>query len=128
LIDDTYTANPESVRAAIAVLAQAPGSRLLVLGDMGELGAGAAQLHADIGRIARASGIQRLITLGELSAHAARAFGDGGRHFTRFEDLLGEIESALTPGATLLVKGSRFMQMERVVKAFAAASGERACC
>ena len=128
LIDDTYNANPESVRAAIAVLAQAPGTKLLVLGDMGELGAGAAQLHADIGRIARASGIQRLITLGELSAHAARAFGDGGRHFTRIEDLLGEIESALTPGATLLVKGSRFMQMERVIKAFAVASEERACC
>ena len=128
LIDDTYNANPESVRAAIAVLAQAPGTRVLVLGDMGELGAGAAQLHADIGRFARASGIQRLLTLGELAAHAARAFGDGGRHFARIEDLLGEIEGALAPGATLLVKGSRFMQMERVVKAFAVASGERACC
>jgi UDP-N-acetylmuramoyl-tripeptide--D-alanyl-D-alanine ligase len=95
---------------------------------MGELGAGAAQLHAEIGRFARASGIQRLLTLGELAAHAARAFGDGGRHFARIEDLLGEIEGALAPGATLLVKGSRFMQMERVVKAFAVASGERACC
>jgi len=128
LIDDTYNANPESMRVAIAALAQAPGTRVLVLGDMGELGAGAAQLHADIGRFARASGIQRLLTLGELAAHAARAFGDGGRHFARIEDLLGEIEGALAPGATLLVKGSRFMQMERVVKAFAVASGERACC
>ena len=128
LIDDTYNANPESVRAAIAVLAQAPGTRLLVLGDMGELGAGAAQLHADIGKTARASGIERLLALGELSAHAARAFGDGGRHFTRIEDLLGEIEGALVSGATVLVKGSRFMQMERVVKAFAVESGERACC
>jgi len=118
LIDDTYNANPESVRAAIAVLAQAPGTKLLVLGDMGELGAGAAQLHADIGRIARASGIQRLITLGELSAHAARAFGDGGRHFTRIEDLLAEVENALAPDVVVLVKGSRFMQMERVVKSF----------
>jgi UDP-N-acetylmuramoyl-tripeptide--D-alanyl-D-alanine ligase len=119
LIDDTYNANPESVRAAIAVLAQAPGARLLVLGDMGELGAGAAQLHAEIGAAARESGIQRLFTLGELAAHAARAFGAGGRAFTRIEDLLAEIEIALTPGATVLVKGSRFMQMERVVKRFA---------
>ena len=85
-------------------------------------------MHAEIGRIARASGIQRLLTLGELAAHAARAFGDGGRHFTRIEDLLGEIEGALVSGATVLVKGSRFMQMERVVRAFAVETGERACC
>jgi UDP-N-acetylmuramoyl-tripeptide--D-alanyl-D-alanine ligase len=128
LIDDTYNANPESVSAAIAVLAQAPGARLLVLGDMGELGAGAAQLHADIGRLARASGIQHLLTLGELAAHAARAFGAGGRDFTRIEDLLAEIENALAPGVTVLVKGSRFMHMERVVKAFAVETGGRACC
>ncbi|HEY7741748.1 MAG TPA: UDP-N-acetylmuramoyl-tripeptide--D-alanyl-D-alanine ligase [Burkholderiales bacterium] len=128
LIDDTYNANPESVRAAIAVLAQAPGARLLVLGDMGELGAGAAQLHAEIGAAARDSGIQRLLTLGELAAHAARAFGAGGRAFTRIEDLLAEIEAALAPGATVLVKGSRFMQMERVVRRFespAASHGPR---
>jgi UDP-N-acetylmuramoyl-tripeptide--D-alanyl-D-alanine ligase len=128
LIDDTYNANPESVSAAIAVLAQAPGARLLVLGDMGELGAVAAQLHADIGRLARASGIQQLLTLGELAAHAARAFGAGGRDCTRIEDLLAEIENALAPGVTVLVKGSRFMHMERVVKAFAVEAGGRACC
>jgi UDP-N-acetylmuramoyl-tripeptide--D-alanyl-D-alanine ligase len=126
LLDDTYNANPESVRAAVAVLAQAPGGKLLVLGDMGELGAGGAQMHADIGVLAREAGIGRLFALGELAAHAARAFGAGGRHFTRIEDLLAELENALAPGATVLVKGSRFMQMERVVKAFAAE--ERACC
>jgi len=70
LIDDTYNANPESVRAAVAVLAQAPGRRLLVLGDMGELGAGAAQMHAEIGNFARESGVERLLTLGEHAAHA----------------------------------------------------------
>ncbi len=131
LIDDTYNANPESVRAATAVLAQASGRRILVLGDMGELGAGAPQLHAEIGDLARASGIDRLLSVGELAEHAALAFGAGGRHFTRIEDLLAEVESALAPGVTVLVKGSRFMQMERVVKAFAMespASGERACC
>ncbi|MBI3937918.1 MAG: UDP-N-acetylmuramoyl-tripeptide--D-alanyl-D-alanine ligase [Betaproteobacteria bacterium] len=118
LIDDTYNANPESVRAAIEVLAAAPGTRLLVLGDMGELGPGAAGLHAETGRCAREAGIERLLTLGELSEHAARAFGAGARHFTRIEDLLAEIENTLTPQVTVLVKGSRFMQMERVVKSF----------
>jgi len=116
LIDDTYNANPESVRAAVAVLAQAPGRRLLVLGDMGELGAGAAQMHAEVGRFARESGVERLLTLGEHAAHAAEAFGVGGRHFTRIEDLLAEVENALTPDVVVLVKGSRFMQMERVVQ------------
>jgi UDP-N-acetylmuramoyl-tripeptide--D-alanyl-D-alanine ligase len=118
LIDDTYNANPESARAAIAVLAQAPGRKLLVLGDMGELGPGAAELHAEIGRYALASRVERLFTLGELSAHAARAFGTGARHFMRIEDLLAEVENALAPDVTVLIKGSRFMQMERVVKSF----------
>jgi UDP-N-acetylmuramoyl-tripeptide--D-alanyl-D-alanine ligase len=119
LIDDTYNANPESMRAAIAVLAQAPGKRLLVLGDMGELGPEAPRLHADIGAAARAAGIERLFSLGELSAHTARAFGAGARHFPRIEEMLAEIEIALEPEVTMLVKGSRFMQMERVIKAFA---------
>ena len=119
LIDDTYNANPDSVRAAIALLAQAPGDRLLVLGDMGELGPEAPRFHAEIGEAARIAGIETLFTLGELSAHAARAFGQGARHFTRIEDLLAEIESRLEPGVTLLAKGSRFMRMERVVQAFA---------
>ncbi|HSC96284.1 MAG TPA: UDP-N-acetylmuramoyl-tripeptide--D-alanyl-D-alanine ligase [Burkholderiales bacterium] len=133
LIDDTYNANPESVRAAIAVLAQAPGRKLLVLGDMGELGAGAAELHADIGRLAREAGVERVLTLGELAQHAARAFGAGGRHFTRIEDLQAEVENALAPDVTVLVKGSRFMQMERVVGAFTVdpvsrPAGGHACC
>ena len=116
LIDDTYNANPESTRAAIAVLAQAPGRKLLVLGDMGELGPGAAEMHAEVGRFARQSQVERLLTLGELSAHAARGFGPEARHFTRVEDLLAEVESALAPDVTVLVKGSRYMQMERVVQ------------
>lgn len=118
LIDDTYNANPDSARAAIDVLAGAPGEKLLVLGDMGELGAGAAELHAEIGRYAREQGVDRLLALGEHSAHAARAFGSGARHFTRIEGLLVETGNALAPGVTALIKGSRFMQMERVVKSF----------
>ena len=119
LIDDTYNANPDSMRAAISVLAQAPGRKLLVLGDMGELGLNAIALHAQIGEFARAAGVGRLYTLGELSAHTSQAFGAGARHFTRIEDLLKEIEAVLAPDMTVLVKGSRFMQMERVVTAFA---------
>ncbi len=119
LIDDTYNANPDSVRAAIAVLAAAPGKKILVLGDMGELGRDAAEMHAQVGEFARAQGITRFYTLGELTAHATRAFGAGARHFTRIEDLLAEVENSLAPDVTLLVKGSRFMQMERVVRSFA---------
>jgi UDP-N-acetylmuramoyl-tripeptide--D-alanyl-D-alanine ligase len=101
------------------VLSQAPGRKLLVLCDMGELGADGARLHTEIGEAARVAGVDRLLTLGELSEHAAKAFGAGAQHFTRLEDLLAEIENALGPNVTVLVKGSRFMQMERVVKAFA---------
>ena len=118
LIDDTYNANPESVRGAIAGLAQAPGGKLLVLGDMGELGPDAPALHAEAGAFAAEAGIDRLFTFGELSAHAARAFGKNARHFCRIEDLLAEIENLLAPEVTMLVKGSRFMQMERVVRSF----------
>jgi UDP-N-acetylmuramoyl-tripeptide--D-alanyl-D-alanine ligase len=116
LIDDSYNANPDSVRAALAVLAKAAGTKILVLGDMGELGSDARDFHERIGTEARMAGIDKLLALGELSVHAAKNFGPGGRHFTEIEELLAEVESLLKPGATLLIKGSRFMQMERVVK------------
>jgi len=128
LIDDTYNANPDSARAAIAVLTQATGEKLMVLGDMGELGADAASLHAELGSAARTQGVDHLYTLGEQSAHAAKSFGAGGRHFERIEDLLAEIENRLSRELIVLVKGSRFMRMERVVDALAAPveeSGER---
>ena len=118
LIDDTYNANPDSMRAAISVLARATGQKLLVIGDMGELGRDAATMHAQIGKDARAAGIPRLFTLGDLSAHAARAFGAGARHFERIEELLDEVRNVLARDVTMLVKGSRSMQMERVIKAF----------
>lgn len=118
LIDDTYNANPESVRAALAVLAAVPGKKFLVLGDMGELGENAAALHGGIGEEARRVGIDRLFALGELSVHTVAKFGEGARHFERIEELLTEVENLLAPDVTLLVKGSRFMQMERVVKSF----------
>ena len=118
MIDDTYNANPGSVRAAIAVLAGMQGKKVLVLGDMGELGEDARALHAEIGAAAKAAGIDLLFTLGDLSAASAQAFGEGGRHFEYIEDLLHDIENQLSPDVTVLVKGSRFMQMERVVKSF----------
>lgn len=118
LIDDTYNANPDSVNAALAVLAAIPGKKILVLGDMGELGEDAAAMHAAIGLAARAAHVNRLLALGEMSAAAVATFGAGAMHFERIEELLAELENRLDAGVTVLVKGSRFMQMERVVKSF----------
>ncbi|HEY9145692.1 MAG TPA: UDP-N-acetylmuramoyl-tripeptide--D-alanyl-D-alanine ligase [Thiobacillus sp.] len=117
-IDDTYNANPDSVKAALAVLASQPGRKILVLGDMGELGSDAAAMHAQIGLAARAAGVDRLLALGELTQETVRAFGTGAMHFERIQELLAELENELTPDTTVLVKGSRFMQMERVVQSF----------
>jgi UDP-N-acetylmuramoyl-tripeptide--D-alanyl-D-alanine ligase len=117
-IDDTYNANPDSVKAALAVLAQQPGKKLLVLGDMGELGSDAAALHAQIGLAAQAAGVDRLLALGELTKETVGAFGRGAMHFERIQELLAELENTLAPDTTVLVKGSRFMQMERVVNSF----------
>lgn len=116
LIDDSYNANPESVRAALAVLAKAPGKKILVLGDMGELGDSGRDFHERIGEEARLAGIDRLFALGELSAYAVAKFGPGARHFDKIEGLLAEVRSQLAADVTFLIKGSRFMQMERVVK------------
>ena len=125
LMDDTYNANPESTRAAIDVLARAHGRRLLVLGDMGELGEREAACHTEAGAYARAAGIETLYALGELSAHTVAAFGAGAQHFATIEELLTALQVELAPGVTVLVKGSRFMKMERVVDALAA--GGAAC-
>ena len=116
LIDDTYNANPASVRAAISVLAQVSGKHILVLGDMGELGEDAATFHAQIGSEARRAGIEKLYGLGTLSGNAVREFGSGARHFEHIEELLPVLEKELDAKTTVLVKGSRFMKMERVVQ------------
>ncbi|TAK67782.1 MAG: UDP-N-acetylmuramoyl-tripeptide--D-alanyl-D-alanine ligase [Betaproteobacteria bacterium] len=121
VLDDTYNANPDSVVAAIEVLAHAAGAKFLVLGDMGEVGARGAAFHAEIGRRARAAGIDRLHLLGESCTHAAAAFGEGARHYGDIDALLAELEPFLAQGVTVLVKGSRFMRMERVVQALTGA-------
>jgi len=126
VIDDTYNANPASLNAAIAVLAQTGGQRVLVLGDMGELGENAAAFHAGIGVTAKQSGIEKLYALGELSREAVREFGVNAQHFDCIEDLLAEMDVELVTGTTLLVKGSRFMKMERVVKYLEIGSGQSA--
>ena len=118
MIDDSYNANPESVRAALSVLASAPGKKILVLGDMGELGDSAVDFHECIGEEARLIGIDSLFTLGKLSAHCVKKFGSGAQHFKNIEDLIVVVESALASNVTLLVKGSRFMQMDRIVRKF----------
>ncbi len=115
VIDDSYNANPASLQAAISVLAQMPGHRVLVLGDMGELGENAADFHAGIGREARLAGIEKLYAMGELSRNAVREFGAGAQHFESLESMLEMLEEELDADTTLLVKGSRFMKMERVV-------------
>lgn len=115
-IDDTYNANPDSTRAALAVLSRMQGHRYFVLGNMGELGEEAPAMHAQIGLAAREAGVERLFGLGELAREAVRAFGAGGMYYERIEELLADVENALAPDVTVLVKGSRAMRMERVVK------------
>ena len=120
VIDDTYNANPPSVRAAIDVLAVAAGPKILVLGDMGELGDDAPAFHAQVGVHAQAAGINRLYALGDLSQLAIQGFGNGGRHYATHDALIDALTAelaALGANTTVLIKGSRFMHMERVVEA-----------
>ena len=118
LVDDSYNANPDSVRAAIEVLATLAGPRLLVLGDMGEVGDQGPAFHAEAGALARSLGVDALFTLGELSQAAASSFG-GGRHFGDMASLQQAVLAQLEQVGSVLVKGSRFMKMERVVAAMA---------
>ncbi len=121
MIDDSYNANPDSVRAAIDVLAAAGGRTVLVLGDMGEVGDMGPDFHLEVGRYARERGIGALYALGEMTAHSTAGFGAGARHFASMEDLIEAARGAAGAGATVLVKGSRFMRMERAVAALTGA-------
>ena len=112
VIDDSYNANPDSVRAAIDVLASCQAPTALVLGDMGEVGEHGSAFHREVGEYARAKGVSQLLGLGEATRDAVAAFGAGGRHFDSVDELVSSLE-----GKTVLVKGSRFMKMERVVAA-----------
>ena len=119
LLDDTYNANPGSLRAALDVLAGRGGECWLALGDMAELGEDGRDLHAQAGRLARERGVARLYGLGPLAAEAVHAFGPGGRHHPSHDALVAELRADLGEKSpiTVLVKGSRSMGMERVVQA-----------
>jgi len=123
LVDDSYNANPDSVRAAIDLLAGLGQPGWLLLGDMGEVGAQGPQFHAEVGAWARARGIAALWAVGPLSAHAAQAYGAPARHFADVDALLAALAQR-PPARALLVKGSRFMRMERVVQALLADTEE----
>ena len=123
LIDDSYNANPASIRAATDVLGGFSGRTLLVLGDMGELGDWAEQSHADVGRYA-AGKVDALLAIGPLMKHAVEAFGAGGRHFVDQQSLI-EALRAEQGNTTILIKGSRSAAMDRIVAALAETAMEK---
>lgn len=115
IIDDTYNANPFSLLAAVNTLASFAGNKILVLGDMKELGNDTVSLHHSAGESIRQAGINFLFTYGELSANTARAFGAGATHFNEQEKLVDALKPYLNSQTTILVKGSRSMRMEKIV-------------
>lgn len=115
VLNDTYNANPDSVRAALAVLAQREGRRILVLGDLGELGEQGPALHAELGREAREMGIEECYTVGTLAALTSAVFGPMGHHEESRESLVARLRPQLNAQTAVLVKGSRFMKMETIV-------------
>ena len=121
VVDDTYNANPDSMQAAIEVLAELPSPRLLVMGDMGEVGNQGPMFHQEAGHLAYSHQIDHLFTLGEQSAHAQHAYCAAGGftscHFSDVDTLFTAVQSMLPSINSVLVKGSRFMKMERVVQA-----------
>jgi UDP-N-acetylmuramoyl-tripeptide--D-alanyl-D-alanine ligase len=124
LIDDSYNANPGSVRAGLRALAALEGQHWLVLGEMRELGEESAQMHAEIGEFARQSGVSRLLAVGDDARHAVEAFGAGATWFASVEDLIASLRAELAPGVTVLVKGSRSNRLERVAAALGAGAAD----
>lgn len=116
IIDDTYNANPLSFQAALQILSNVPGKKMLVLGDMGELGNDAEKYHFELGKQAKQMGIDELYAYGKLSKQTADAFGQKAHYFSDQEQLIAAVEQALADNMTVLVKGSRSMRMENVVQ------------
>jgi UDP-N-acetylmuramoyl-tripeptide--D-alanyl-D-alanine ligase len=115
VLDDTYNANPGSLAAGVEVLKAASGERVLVLGDMGELGEAARDIHRRVGLLAKSLGIEHLYAVGDLTPAAVEAFGKGAQHFASHAALIESLRDSLHGDMTVLVKGSRLMKMERVV-------------
>ena len=124
LVDDSYNANPGSLKAGIDAFRTFGGVRWLVLGEMRELGASSDELHAEVGRYARQAGIERLLAVGEGSRFAVEAFGPGGQWFASVDALVAEASKSLTGGVAVLIKGSRANRLERVAAALALHKGE----
>ncbi len=124
IIDDTYNANPASLTAAIQVLAGFAGKRILVLGDMGELGENAIALHAEAGRVAKAAGIEGFYAVGSMAKAAAESFGTGAKWYADQQAACAALQSELAADATVLLKGSRLSHMEQVVDALVAGGAE----
>lgn len=120
LIDDSYNANPSSLKAGLDAMRAFGGTRWLVLGEMKELGANADALHAEVGRYARESGVQRLLGVGECTRFAVEAFGPGAKWFADLDALIAEMRSSLDAEVAVLIKGSRASKLERVAAALAA--------
>ncbi len=125
VLDDTYNANPSSLAAGIEALKEAEGERVLVLGDMAELGAAAADMHRRVGELARRLGVHKLYAVGELSRNAVAGFGDGAHHYRNQEELVESLLTGMHSDMTVLVKGSRVMRMEKVVERITATSSKR---
>lgn len=123
VIDDSYNANPSSVRAGLEVLRSLDGVTWLVLGDMAELGEHAEDSHAHMGAYARDCGIKRLFALGPQSTRAVETFGAGAEWFADADSLIRRVQSEIAPGVTVLVKGSRVNRLERVVQALTGGGG-----
>jgi UDP-N-acetylmuramoyl-tripeptide--D-alanyl-D-alanine ligase len=117
LLDDSYNANPSSLRAGIDALIGLPGEHWLVLGDMLELGQGDNDLHAEMGVYARAAGVKRVFAVGQRARFAVDAFGDGAEWFDGTESLISRVQASLRPDVTVLIKGSRANRLERVAAA-----------
>ncbi len=115
IIDDTYNANPTSLKAAISVLKGFPGKHFCALGDMGELGSNAVALHGKSGELLKKAGIDKLFTIGELANEASKKFGKHAINFTEFDSMSASIRDDLDCNSTLLIKGSRSMHMEKLV-------------
>ncbi|MBT6274263.1 MAG: UDP-N-acetylmuramoyl-tripeptide--D-alanyl-D-alanine ligase, partial [Chromatiales bacterium] len=115
IIDDSYNANPRSVKAAVDAMALQPGPHWLVMGEMAELGDVSDASHRAIGTYAKSHGVKRLLTLGGQTAHTCDAFGAGAQNFLSFESMLEELNRSFRSAGTILVKGSRSSRMERIV-------------
>ena len=130
VIDDSYNANPASLKVAIDVLAAQKMKSVLVLGDMGELGSSAEQLHSDMGKYSKEKNINMLMTFGELAKNAAESFGENGFSYKEKNELIRDVRLQLKESVAVLVKGSRSMHMEEVVTALIDNnnSGAASCC